>query len=390
MIARIFLLLVLVIVLPDIFIYMKYVRKDKRLSFRSFIVIAVISAIMLIYTIVLALQPGFAPKNTSVLFTYLFLLGVLMVPKAVYALFTFLVSFVTKKKAEPIACTLAVLSLGTVIYGSTVGIRQIEVHQETFYSADLPAAFDGYRLVLIADAHVGSFIGWQKPVLEKFVDVVMAQKADAILFAGDLQNMHPDELEVARKQLERIQAKDGVFSILGNHDYAGYLGETQGIMKKSESKTQSMQRSFGWNLLMNENAIIRRGNDSIVIAGMENEGQKHFPRKGDIKKTMKGIGKDAFVIMLQHDPTAWKTEILPQTNAQLTVSGHTHGGQVSLFGLHAAEFAYDEWGGRYDEGDRALYVTTGLSGFVPFRLGLPAEVVVMTLRRRNYEGGITK
>jgi predicted MPP superfamily phosphohydrolase len=113
-------------------------------------------------------------------------------------------------------------------------------------------------------------------------------------------------------------------------------------MKKSESKTQSAQRSFGWNLLMNENAIIRRGNDSIVIAGMENEGQKHFPRKGDIKKTMKGIGKDAFVIMLQHDPTAWKTEILPQTNAQLTVSGHTHGGQVSLFGLHAAEFSYDE------------------------------------------------
>ena len=291
MIARIFLLLVLVIVLPDIFIYMKYVRKDKRLSLRSFIVIAVISAIMLIYTIVLALQP------------YLFLLGVLMVPKAVYALFTFLLSFVTKKKAEPIACTLAVLSLGTVIYGSTVGIRQIEVHQETFYSTDLPAAFDGYRLVLIADAHVGSFIGWQKPILEKFVDVVMAQKADAILFAGDLQNMHPDELEVARKQLERIQAKDGVFSVLGNHDYAGYLGETQDIMKKSESKTQSTQRSFGWNLLMNENAIIRRGNDSIVIAGMENEGQKHFPRKGDIKKTMKGIGKDAFVIMLQHDPS---------------------------------------------------------------------------------------
>jgi predicted MPP superfamily phosphohydrolase len=63
---------------------------------------------------------------------------------------------------------------------------------------------------------------------------------------------------------------------------------------------------------------------------------------------------------------------------------------VSLFGLHAAEFSYDEWGGRYDEGDRALYVTTGLSGFVPFRLGLPAEVVVMTLRRRNYEGEITK
>lgn len=390
MIARIFILLLLVIVLPDIYIYYKYVRKSKRLSLRNFLVIATFSLVMLVYTIVLALQPGFAPKNTSVLFVYLFLLGILMVPKAVYALFSFLLSFIPKKRGEPVACVLAILSLGTVIYGSTIGIRQIEVHEDTFCSRDLPEAFDGYRIALIADAHVGSFIGWQKPVLKEFIDVIMAQKADAILFAGDLQNMHPDELEAARKQLKRIQAKDGVYSVLGNHDYAGYLGETQGVIKKSESKTQSMQRSFGWNLLMNENAIIRRGNDSIVIAGMENEGQKHFPRKGDIKKTMKGIGKDAFVIMLQHDPTAWKTEILPQTNAQLTVSGHTHGGQVSLFGLHVAEFAYDEWGGRYDEGDRALYVTTGLSGFVPFRLGLPAEVVVMTLRRRSYEGGITK
>ena len=105
-----------------------------------------------------------------------------------------------------------------------------------------------------------------------------------------------------------------------------------------------------------------------------------MPRKGDVKKTMEGVDKSAFVLMLQHDPTAWRQKILPECHAQLTLSGHTHGGQVSLFGWSPASLTYEEWGGLYQEGSRALYVSTGLGSLIPFRLNLPGEIVVITLK----------
>ena len=87
--------------------------------------------------------------------------------------------------------------------------------------------------------------------------------------------------------------------------------------------------------------------------------------------------------MMQHDPTCWRDHILPECHAQLTLSGHTHGGQMSLFGLSPVSLTYDEWGGLYREGGRALYVTTGLGALIPFRLGLPSEIVVITLKKKK-------
>ena len=106
------------------------------------------------------------------------------------------------------------------------------------------------------------------------------------------------------------------------------------------------------------------------------------PNKGDIKKTLHGIDANhAFVVMLQHDPTSWRTDILPHSRAQLTLSGHTHAGQVEIFGWSPISLLYKEWGGMYYEGKRAINVSTGLGGFVPFRIGCPGEIVVIELRK---------
>ena len=130
--------------------------------------------------------------------------------------------------------------------------------------------------------------------------------------------------------------------------------------------------------------MIRRDSDSIVIAGMENWGNlKRMPRRGDVKKTMEGVSPSSFVVMLQHDPTAWRNKIVPECHAQLTLSGHTHGGQFSLFGWSPASFTYDVWGGWDHEGERAMFVSTGLGALIPFRLNMPGEIVVMTLKRKN-------
>ncbi|MBQ7423992.1 MAG: metallophosphoesterase [Prevotella sp.] len=387
MISRIVWLIVALILLPDMYIYFRYVRRFRLLSPLRYCLISSVSVVMLFFAVFLALQPGFAPRDASMLFLFLFLFGIFIVPKAVFALFSSAGSLFSHRRPITllnfhIPLILALASLAAVIYGSTLGIRKIEVHHETFASGDLPEEFDGYRVLLFSDAHVGSFVGWQRSALDVFVDTIQAQQADAIVFAGDLQNMHPEELQRVGETLRRIQAPDGVYSVLGNHDYATYLGESEQQKRICEELTRQFQRSLGWHLLLNENAAIRRGADSIVVAGMENDGKKPFPSRGDIRKTLLGVSDSAFVVMLQHDPTSWRRTILPQSRAQLTLSGHTHGGQVSLFGFSPVSLVYKEWGGRYNHGSRMLYVSTGISGFVPFRLGLPAEVTVITLKRK--------
>ena len=135
---------------------------------------------------------------------------------------------------------------------------------------------------------------------------------------------------------------------------------------------------------MNEHHIVRRGCDSIVIAGLENwSSVERMPRRGDVAKTLAGIDTASFVVMLEHDPTAWRERILPECGAQLTLSGHTQGGQACVFGQSPASFAYREWQGWAHEGNRSMYVSTGLGALIPFRLGMPGEIVVITLKRQR-------
>jgi hypothetical protein len=307
-------------------------------------------------------------------------MGFIVVPFLSYFLCSKLLN---RRYGRRVGLGLACVIIGLVIYGMTFGFSQLQVRQIEFASKDLPEAFDGYRIVQFSDAHVDTFEGWLDEMLPRIVDSINAQKADMIVFTGDLQNLRPDELAPKVPQLRQLHAPDGVYSILGNHDYATYLDCDEATKKQNDLKTQQLERQMGWTLLMNEHRIIRRGSDSIVIAGMENWGvQKRMPRNGDVGKTMKGVSPKSFTVMLQHDPNAWRAKILPECNAQLTLSGHTHGGQFSLFGWTPANFTYSECFGTYYEGDRAICVSSGLGGIIPFRLGQPGEIVVITLRKK--------
>ena len=306
-------------------------------------------------------------------------MGFIVIPFLSYFLCSKLLN---RRYGRRVGLGLACVIIGLVIYGMTFGFSQIEVRQIEFASKDLPEAFDGYRIVQFSDAHVATFDGWLDDMVPQIVDSINNQKADMIVFTGDLQNLRPDELAPKVAQLRQLHAPDGVYSILGNHDYATYLDCDEATKKKNDQKTQQLERKM-WTLLMNEHRIIRRDSDSIVIAGMENWGvQKRMPRNGDVRKTMKGISPKSFTVMLQHDPNAWRAKILPECNAQLTLSGHTHGGQFSLFGWTPANFTYSECFGTYYEGDRAICVSSGLGGIIPFRLGQPGEIVVITLKKK--------
>ena len=309
---------------------------------------------------------------------FFFSMGLVVVP----LLFALLCRWLAPRKRWRLWALVGTLLIwGAVLYGYYVGFEELRIRNIEYASSDLPASFDGYRIVQFSDAHVGTYGTDRQWLLQRAVDSINALKPDVIVFTGDLENLHPDELRPQLSVLRQLHAKDGVFSVLGNHDYPTYLDCDDTTKSLLVSFTKQYERQMGWRLLLNEHQTIRRDSDSIVIAGMENWGTlKRMPRKGDVKKTMEGVDKSAFVLMLQHDPTAWRQKILPECHAQLTLSGHTHGGQVSLFGWSPASLTYEEWGGLYQEGSRALYVSTGLGSLIPFRLNLPCEIVVITLK----------
>lgn len=283
-------------------------------------------------------------------------------------------------------CKIGVVGAAVIIlltaYGWTFGSQQLTVRPVTIVCSDLPQSFDGYRIVQFSDAHVGMMTGWRKAMLQRAVDSIMNQRADMIVFTGDLQNIEPHELPEHLAQLSRLKAPDGVYSVLGNHDYAVYQKADSATKAANCRLTCEYERRAGWQLLMNEHRTIRRGSDSLIVAGMENWGvAKRMPHRGDVGKTLAGLQRSAFVVMLEHAPSAWRARILPESWAQLTLSGHTHGGQLRLFGWSPVSFTYDEWGGLYHEGRRHLFVSTGLGGLIPFRLGISGEIVVITLKK---------
>jgi predicted MPP superfamily phosphohydrolase len=313
------------------------------------------------------------------------MMAFVVVPLVVFFLCRYLLP---RRWGKKVGISLSLIIILFAFYGMFVGYQQLEVRQVEYRSKDLPAAFDGYRIVMFSDAHVGTMTGNRQWLMERAVNSMLALSPDMIVFAGDLQNVYPDEIVEHLPQLSRLKAPDGVFSVLGNHDYAIYEPDDSLTKEANAKKTQALERQAGWTLLMNEHRVIHRGSDSIIIAGMENWGTvKRMPRKGDVAKTLAGLNlpssvtNNPFILMLQHDPTAWRELILPQCHAQLTLSGHTHGGQANVFGFSPAAISYENYGDWTYEGSRALFVSTGLGALIPFRLGLPGEIVVLTLRR---------
>lgn len=389
MIARILIILLPLIVLPDIYIYVCRLGNNTRHRRAKRMLLVAQSIVMVVYTVCLACSKDFVPASIAWLNVYLLLLGVLIIPKVLFTLASLIGLAVRRlchgrvNYGNGAGCLLALATIYITVYGTTIGFNKLEVKHLELSFPDLPEAFDGYRIVQFSDVHIGTYAGSRQAILSRAVDTVNAQRADMIVFTGDLQNTKPTEIYEHRAILSRLKAPDGVISILGNHDYAQYVKADAATRKAYERETQQLERTLGWQLLMNQHHAVRHGQDSIVIAGMENDGLPPFPEVGDISKTMQGVGAEAFTVMLQHDPTSWRRHILPQTTAQLTLSGHTHNAQFSVFGWSPSQLTYSESYGLYDEGGRLLYVSAGLGGFVPFRFGATGEIVVITLHKTH-------
>ena len=385
MIARISIIILLVTLLPDIYMYRRYVKRRlgnvwARMAWW------LPTLLIMVSTIGVSLTRDFAPHNLTLFNTYLFITALVVLPKLTFVLCSLagrLARRMLKLRrnwGNYVGLVLVLAELYILFHGTMVGTDRLNVRQVTIEFDDLPKAFDGYRIAQFTDVHLGSM---KDELMLRAVTAIDDMRPDLIVFTGDIQNMGPDELPRFAQTLKRLKAKDGVMSVLGNHDYSRYVNVSPEEALRNERMTRDFETSVGWQLLLNDNRIVRRGSDSIVIAGGENDGRPPFPAKADLKKAMRGIHAKSFVVMLQHDPSAWRRHILPLTNAQLTLSGHTHGGQISLFGLRPTELVGKEDDGLYVEGKRKLFVSTGLGGFVPFRFYMNPEVVEITLKKTN-------
>lgn len=283
------------------------------------------------------------------------------------------------------ALVLVLIVWGCLLYGHFLGRFSIKVSEVEYVSSEVPKAFDSYKIIHISDLHVDSFDDTDD--LKKFIDKVNEQKADIILFTGDMTTGRMDGIKIHEEALKCLKAKDGVQSVLGNHDFFIYDRELHNNRERSAEAdllTQYEQEVLGWNVLRNDSHIVYKDGDSIAIAGVDNiNGGQGFRtiQKGDLGKAMTGLD-GIFTILMTHDPSHWKAEVLPNSHAQITLSGHTHAAQVRLFGWSLANLSFNECDGRYDEDGRMLYVNAGTGCTAPFRIGCPSEITVITIKSK--------
>ena len=271
-------------------------------------------------------------------------------------------------------------------WGALINRYSIDVRNVDVEIAGLPEEFDGFTIAQISDLHVGTY-GTDTAFVSDVVDRVNSLSPDIVAFTGDIVNRRSSELRPFVSPLSRLRGRDGVFSILGNHDYGDYYSWPS-PQAKADNMTEllDMQSEMGWKMLNNATAFVYRGNDSIAIVGVENVGDPPFTVYGDLDMAYEALDDPTVKILLSHNPAHWVEDIKdsPDKNIALTLSGHTHAMQMSAFGLSPAALRYPTWGGLYsDEDGHQLYVNIGIGEVaIPARIGATPEITLITLRRK--------
>ncbi|WP_347373849.1 metallophosphoesterase [Aequorivita sp. Q41] len=294
-----------------------------------------------------------------------------------------------RKFVSTIALGIAAIPFASLIYGMVQGKYNYKVLKYALEFDDLPDEFDGFTLTQISDVHSGSFDNHNKVLYA--IDLINEQQSDVILFTGDLVNNVADEMNEWKQLFSTLKAPQGVFSVLGNHDYGDYV-KWESASEKAENleRLKKLQKEMGWNLLLNENRYLERNGQKIALIGVENWGENGFKQAGDLNKACEGILETDFKILMSHDPSHWQSKVKQDPrHFHLTLSGHTHGMQfgIEIPGIikwSPIKYRYKNWAGIYEEFGRYINVNRGF-GFLgyPGRVGIWPEITVIQLKKRD-------
>jgi uncharacterized protein len=264
------------------------------------------------------------------------------------------------------------------LYKKKVGIRQ------------LPEDLHGLRIVQISDIHAGSFL-YKEPI-KNAIDLINAQQPDLVFFTGDLVNNIADEMDNLIDVFDKIEARLGIYSVLGNHDYGDYVSWPSPEAKAGNlDKLKQIHQQLGWNLLLNEHRLLNLNKATIAVIGVENySAQMRFPKYGDLQTAHLGTDKAQLRLLLSHDPSHWTYQVTKDfQDIDITFSGHTHGMQFGVeipgwFKWSPIQYVYKEWAGLYQQNNQYLYVNRGF-GFLgyPGRVGILPEITLIELTPDN-------
>lgn len=287
-----------------------------------------------------------------------------------------------------IALGIAALPFSALLYGMYKGKYNFKVLKYNLEFNDLPDGFDGYQITQISDIHSGSFDNREK--IEYAIDLINEQQSDVLFFTGDMVNNKTEEMVPWAELFSKLEAKDGKFSILGNHDYGDYVDwDTEEEKAENLTDLKALQKSIGFDLILNESRYLERGGDKLALIGVENWGRGGFKKAGDLQKAKANISETDFKILLSHDPSHWEDQVIGDDyHYHLTLSGHTHGMQFGIeipgwIKWSPVKWRYKYWAGIYEEMGQYINVNRGF-GFLgyPGRVGIWPEITVITLKKK--------
>ena len=377
---RFSLFLILLIVLPDLFIWWHFTRLHPGV-WRTLLLLA--PTLLSLACLGLLLCHVRVPQLMQAAFVLLICISITKLVFVLTALTGKALGLALPAAEAPtvrIGIWLAVLTAAVQIYGSAWGWQRLQVKRQQLYLQGLPPAFDGYRVVQLSDLHLGTY-GGDTAFMTRLVDSVNSLRPDLIVFTGDMVNTSAAEAVPYVQVLRRLRATDGVLSVLGNHDYMTYQPGLSPAGQRAELQTLlRAQQLMGWQVLNNAHQAIVRQGDTLYVAGVENVGKPPFPTRGNLDKALRGIPPQACTLLLSHDPWHWRNGVVDnKMQPVLTLSGHTHALQMQIGSFSPARWLMPEWGGLYREGEQQLYVSTGIGGSVPYRLGAWPQIELFTL-----------
>lgn len=347
----------------------------------SVIYMAVHAFLLLVLTAIGCIATfGGMQESIPVLVWVMFAFMLMYIPKLCYVAFSWvdLLRRPHGKWGGYIGWVVGALSL-IIMVGSVFNRYRIQLTETTIVSDRLPRSFDGFRVVQISDFHLETL--YSLHFAQRVVNAINDLQPHLILYTGDMVNRRATELAHYSDIFSQLKASHGIFSVMGNHDYGDFVrwnshAERQGNI----DQLHEIKESMGWQMLDNASQYIYCQEDSIAVIGVENWGEPPFPQYGNLSEAYPALQDSTFKILLSHNPRHWRAEVLPSSNVDLTLSGHTHALQMTIGNFSPVVFRYPEWGGLYSEGNQHLYVNIGMGcTMFPTRLGATPEITLITL-----------
>lgn len=382
-------LLLLINIVCDIYIakqlpasFRKGLKRGLLWSFNAMCYAIYLAFMLLIYS----KFEGILSSNIEVV-VFIFIL--LSFPKLVFVVispFDYVSKLFIKERTKfftKFATLLAIITVLLLLFGAIFGRKNLVCNRVEISSSMLPESFDGYRVVHISDLHLKSLYG-DSNFISEMVEMINSCNPDIVCITGDLVSLTADELLPFKDALSKIEAKDGVFSVLGNHDYGDYYKWSSAKKKRDNMRRLlAIKEEMGWQVLNNQHQMIYRQTDSIAVVGVENWGKYPFKQYGDLKLAYNRLNDEMFKILLSHNPSHWQ-EVVEISNIPLTLAGHTHSMQLKFPWLDGyispASLTGDWWSGLYNDNGQWLYVNDGIGcTLFSFRFGAFPEVTLITI-----------